>query len=183
MKKSTRNSGFTLIEMIAVVAIIAIMASMFMPQIDRITERAKSLDCMANLRSIGAAFNSYAAENDGTFPYIEPNAESPVYPPDTEFEPLPILERLEPYGLTKNTLKCPQDVRNSNYFEKRGSSYQWRPMLDGETITSPDIYGRRGARTVRLSRARICMDYEPVHFNRCNYLYADGHAVAQLKDP
>lgn len=182
MKRDFR-AGFTLIELLAAIAIIAMMATILMPHIEKLTDRAKSVTCMSNLRSIGAAFNAYAAEHDGTFPYIEPNVENPVYPEDTTFDPLPILERLQPYGITQNTLKCPQDVKGPNYFAKLGSSYQWRPMLDGETITSPDIYGRRGARTVRLSRARICMDYEPVHFNRCNYLYADGHAVAQLKDP
>ena len=55
-------------------------------------------------------------------------------------------------------------------------------MLDGEVKVNPVVYGRRGgARTVNPARMRLCMDFEPVHFNRANRLYADGHVVAAMK--
>ena len=55
-------------------------------------------------------------------------------------------------------------------------------MLDGEVKVNPVVYGRRGgARTVNPARMRLCMDFEPVHFNRANRLYADGHVVAAMQ--
>lgn len=185
MKKSFQN-GFTLVEVLVVVAILGVLASLVMPSVSKVIERAQSVTCMNNLRQIGIAFTSYAAENDGTFPYIEPNEENPVYPDDQGFDAQPILERLQPYGLTVQALKCPADTAANNssgsaYFTTRGSSYQWCPVVDGEEQISAMVYGRRGARKARLARTRICMDFEAVHFNRCNRLYADGHAVAELK--
>ena len=74
------------------------------------------------------------------------------------------------------------DLKASNYFLSRGSSYQWSPMLDGELKVNPVVYGRRGgARTVNPARMRLCMDFEPVHFNRANRLYVDGHVAAAMK--
>ena len=87
-----------------------------------------------------------------------------------------------PYRVTPKLLQCPSDLKASNYFLSRGSSYQWSPMLDGELKVNPVVYGRRGgARTVNPARMRLCMDFEPVHFNRANRLYADGHVVAAMK--
>ncbi len=93
-----------------------------------------------------------------------------------------MLTELGPYGVTPQLLQCPSDLKASNYFHSRGSSYQWRPMLDGEVKVNPVVYGRRGgARTVNPARMRLCMDFEAVHFNRVNRLYADGHVVAAMK--
>lgn len=175
-RRTSLQSGFTLIELIVVIAIIALLATFLMPELEKTIERAKSVACMGNLRSIGTSVNTYVIENDQTYPFVEPNPNDPVYTGETEAKPM--LAELEPYGVNSKVLKCPED---NTYIKSTGSSYQWVPIIDGESKINPQVYGRRGARKVNPARMRLCLDFEAVHFNRCNRLYADGHAVAALK--
>ncbi len=175
-----RNRGFSLIELVLVLATIGVLAALVFPEYQKVMERARSTACLNNLRQIGVAVGVYLADNDNTFPFIEPNPDDPVY--DAAYEAKPMLVELGPYGVTPQLLKCPADLKAGNYFQRRGSSYQWSPMLDGEVKVNPVVYGRRGgARTVNPARMRLCMDFEAVHFNRANRLYADGHVVAAFK--
>jgi prepilin-type N-terminal cleavage/methylation domain-containing protein/prepilin-type processing-associated H-X9-DG protein len=175
-----RHGAFSLIELIIVIAIVGILLTLAFPEYQRLIERARSVVCMNNLRQIGVAVGTYLTDNDNTFPFIEPNPADPVY--DPAYEAKPMLTELGPYGVTQQLLRCPEDLRAGNYFARRGSSYQWRPILDGELKVNPVVYGWRGAtRTVNPARMRICMDFEAVHFNRANRLYADGHVVAAFK--
>lgn len=179
---SNGSSGFTLVELIAAVAIIGILASMLLPEFSRYKRRAESIVCANNLRQIGVAVLSYAAENENAYPIIEPNPQDPVYQ-DGEFmemEVKPMLDALSPFGITEATLKCPTDVKGPNWFAKvdPATSYQWRVMVDGENAISPKIYGGRrgyGVRIVKPSRVTICTDFEAIHSGRMNRLFADGH--------
>ncbi len=179
------RSAFTLIELVAVVAIIAMLMTLLVPHLARFQDRSQSIVCMNNLRQIGIGVLSYVGDNNNEYPVIEPNASSPVYPPatgddPTEVEAKPMLDVLEPYGVTEAVLKCPADIKGPNRFAQNDphTSYQWRVFVDGENSTAPKIYGgRRGytIRTVKPSRVTICTDYEGVHNGRLNRLYADGH--------
>jgi prepilin-type processing-associated H-X9-DG protein len=175
-----RNRAFSLVELVLVIAFAAILIALALPEYQSVVERASSVACMSNLRQIGIAVAAYLGDNDNTFPFIEPNPDDPVY--DAAYEAKPMLAELSPYGVTPQLLKCPADLKAGNYFKVRGSSYQWTPILDGELRVNPVVYGRRGgARTVNPARMRLCMDFEAVHFNRANRLYADGHVVGALK--
>jgi prepilin-type N-terminal cleavage/methylation domain-containing protein/prepilin-type processing-associated H-X9-DG protein len=178
--RSSRNRAFSLIELTLVIALCGVLIALAFPEYQKLIDRARSAACMNNLRQIGVAVGSYLADNDNTFPFIEPNPDDPVY--DAAYEAKPLLTELGPYGVTEQLLKCPEDVKADNYFKLRGSSYQWSPILDGELTVNPVVYGLRGgARTVSPAHMRLCMDFEPVHFNRANRLYADGHVVAAFK--
>jgi prepilin-type processing-associated H-X9-DG protein len=175
-----RNRAFSLVELVLVIATIGILTALALPEYQSVVERARSVACINNLRQIGVAVGTYLADNDNTFPFIEPNPDDPVY--DAAYEAKPMLAELGPYGVTPQLLKCPADLKAGNYFKVRGSSYQWTPILDGELKVNPVVYGRRGgARTVNPARMRLCMDFEAVHFNRANRLYADGHVVGAFK--
>ncbi|MFY8217334.1 MAG: type II secretion system protein [Chthoniobacterales bacterium] len=173
-----RASGaFTLIELLIVVAIIGMLVALTAPAIENARERAESAKCLTNLRNIGVAVLSYVADNDNRFPIIETDPTNPVYDPSEEAGTL--LTVLGDYGVTEQGLRCPTDLRTFNNFEKRGSSYEWRPLLDDELASSPVIFTRRGMRYPPSSKIRLVMDFEPVHRGRPNLLFADGRVRTQ----
>jgi prepilin-type N-terminal cleavage/methylation domain-containing protein/prepilin-type processing-associated H-X9-DG protein len=173
INRTRRASGaFTLIELLIVVAIIGMLVALTAPAIENARERAESTKCLTNLRNIGVAVLSYVADNDNRFPIIETDPSNPVYDPSEEAGTL--LTVLGEYGVTEQGLRCPTDLRTFDNFKKRGSSYEWRPMLDDELASSPVIFTRRGLRYPPLSRIRLVMDFEPVHRGRPNLLFADG---------
>jgi prepilin-type N-terminal cleavage/methylation domain-containing protein/prepilin-type processing-associated H-X9-DG protein len=63
--------AFTLIEIIVVLTIIVIMMAMVYPAYTTISERAKAIKDMSNLRQIGLAMQMYLNDKDGILPAID----------------------------------------------------------------------------------------------------------------
>ena len=63
-----RRPGFTLVELLIVIGIIAVLISMLLPMVAKVREQGKQVQCLSNLRSLGTAMLSYAADNDNYLP-------------------------------------------------------------------------------------------------------------------
>ena len=62
------QKAFTLIELLVVIGIIGVLLAMLLPALGKAREQAKAVQCAAQLRQIGVAFNSYAVNYRGGLP-------------------------------------------------------------------------------------------------------------------
>ena len=59
---------FTLIELLVVIVIIAILAALLLPVLGKSKQRARAIECAANLKQIGTGFELYSNYYDGMIP-------------------------------------------------------------------------------------------------------------------
>ncbi len=178
-RQTRLRAAFTLIELLCVISIIAVLAALIFPSLAGFRDKADGIQCMNNLRQLGSAVPNFAAQNDGRFPEIETDPEHPIYKPEEHVKGL--LETFAPYGVTEDTVKCPADVKSFKTYLARKTSYEWRPYVDDELQSNPQIFTPFGQRTLPLSKIILTFDTERVHGlqsafrSKKNYLYADGH--------
>jgi prepilin-type N-terminal cleavage/methylation domain-containing protein/prepilin-type processing-associated H-X9-DG protein len=182
-KIQKRETAFTLVELLVVLAIIALLVGLSMPAFSAMIRRAQSTKCAGNLRSIGTAVSLAATDNNGQYPAINQNAGGSsgveVYPPGSGATNL--IGALGSYGITTDSIKCPTDMNNATCsFTLYGSSYEWNPVFDDESTVTTILYLNANVKIpINSSRVRLCTDFLPIHRNKMNAVYGDGHVISR----
>jgi len=179
VRRNDSKAAFTLVELVVVIAIVACLATLLVPTVTAMQQRADATACSSNLRQVGIAGLLYAGDHGQTTPVIEPWPSQPVYPASADAQT--ILAALQPYGLTAATLHCHADIVGPNYFAKEGSSYEWCPMANGQNLHSIKLFLGGNMPTLTLPRLIVAFDYCNVHNNASNVLFGDGHVAAAIK--
>jgi prepilin-type N-terminal cleavage/methylation domain-containing protein/prepilin-type processing-associated H-X9-DG protein len=71
LRRTGKNQGFTLVELLVVIGIIALLLSILMPSLQRARDAANAISCANNLRQMGQATQMYVADWQGVLPVYE----------------------------------------------------------------------------------------------------------------
>lgn len=162
--------AFTLIELLVVIVLVAVLATLTMAVAGKYAEKGRTLSCMSNLRSLGAALNLYLADNNAIMPTLQLGRKS-------KDEDVPVIDNtLDRYVPDKKVFGCPSD---REFFATTGTSYHWNNALNGQSLATLNFMGvAEQPGFIPLMGDKEGFHRQPDH--KVNILYADGHASKEL---
>jgi len=90
-------SGFTLLEVLVVAGITVVLISIALPVANKFLQRAESMACAGNLRSLGLAVTAYVGENNGMLPGPTSGTQYGFYTAGNVRNPHHLIAFLAPY--------------------------------------------------------------------------------------
>ncbi len=122
-----KRHGFTLIELLVVIAIIAILAAILFPVFAAAKQKANSVTCLSNLKSIGQGYMMYLDDNDGSFGMVG-------WTWWNEIQPYVALKKDLSAAESRRIIECPSGAvtlhKYNNYFFDYGINYNLRNQLN-----------------------------------------------------
>ena len=120
-----RNENFTLIELLIVITIIAILAAMLLPALNSAREKAFSVQCLSNQKSLGMATAQYMQDSQDWIPFVQESFDN--HPP-YEWKVLldPYVQRRAKYlkhgftGINQRIFRCPSWKEFGHTFSEKG---------------------------------------------------------------
>lgn len=161
--------AFTLLELLIVIAIIGVLAGLLLPAASQAKRKAKSAACRANLHQLGLAVRTYADDNEGLLPVIDPAGTAP-----RSAIRAVISAHL---GTNDAVFRCGED--SAGIFLKQGSSYDWNPAFSGKLL---DRRTYTLASQEDFTEKPLLSDHEPWHGYK-NGVFMDGHASQLRMEP
>ena len=130
-----------LVELLVIIAIIAILAAMLLPALAKAREKARSTQCIGNLRQWGLAYGMYADDNDDYLPRRGQGVQvlARIDRPDDWFNALPVYfglptfqemvtNNVKPAVHTQSVFICPTaDDPGGTYFLPYGMNMNLSP--------------------------------------------------------
>lgn len=115
--------GFTLIELLSSLAIVAVLATFLVPALRNFQSRSLEVTCASNLKQLGSALYSYAAENSGSFPTTQGSYWGAQ--PGLIAALSPYLEESEAVWFCKSQLRAANHNRSALYQAGNIGYYYW----------------------------------------------------------
>lgn len=196
-----KKSGFTLVELLVVIAIIATLAAILFPVFAKARERAKSTQCVSNLRQIGVAVQQYLDDWDGRYPWAFEGDQVHFYGRRPSFSQV-----MSAYVTDQHLWQCPSDVGEIFLSDNIGFNSRTPPFWMSTMCMSsygylglgwPDNYGKlAGLATSRMKTPTLgvlSVEARPWHEvgragddlydspARQNTLYCDGHVARRTR--
>ena len=182
MHRQARQLGLTRIETLVVIGVLGLLLIIFflLPVFGQRRDKMAHMQCLDNLRELGAAVYLYADDHDARLPSAEREPSNPV----NSTNPLPcICELLTNYvDMSQQPFFCPGDKgprgQPPSYYIREGTSYEWNYKNNGRSVEDMTAQGGVG-------EIPLMYDYENFHRGPAgpskNILLGDGRAEPLMK--
>jgi prepilin-type N-terminal cleavage/methylation domain-containing protein/prepilin-type processing-associated H-X9-DG protein len=205
LKRVNAREAFTLIELLVVIAIIAILAALLVPALARAKAKAKSVECINDLKQWGYACAMYSDDHDDEFPYegtpgnisTGPNLDG-WFNTVAQYAGQQPLKDLYATGQTplpgtRNLFMCPSVSRPPSYpvnVNKAFFTYGFNDRMDPNTVLAKFKRSvvERVAETIifcendATNYPSTTGFYAPArHGGKGQFVFADGHAEPVLE--